>query len=231
MIHAYSALSMFDKCPQQFYQVRVLKAYPYQPSPEAQWGDYVHQELEKAGRARTWDPAATVNLPPDLAPYQWIVDNLIPSLPGTKMFEVEFNFNKSWHNVGGRDWSVKYWTGKGDVVAISEDRTTGVYVDFKTGGDRYPDTNQLELMAVMMKANYPTLETVDAALLFTQTAKVEKRTYTLHQLPALRSKWGAKALEVELAKQSNTWPMKKSPLCSWCPHKSCPNWSPPKERR
>jgi hypothetical protein len=230
MIHSYSSLSMYDKCPQQFYQVRVLKAFPYKPGPEAQWGDYVHNELEKAGKLATLTPPRPAQLPPDLAPFQWVVDKLIPMLPGTKMFEVDFNFNRTWHNVGARDWSAKFWTGKGDLVAVSEDRLTGIYIDYKTGNDRYPDTDQLELMGVMMKANYPTLQTVHGHLVFVQTGKVESRTYTEHQLPALRSKWEAKAMDVELAKQSDTWPMKKSPLCPWCPHTTCENWTPPKKK-
>lgn len=230
MIHSYSSLSMFDKCPHQYQQVRVLKRYPYQPGPAAQWGDYVHQELEKAGRLVTLKPPQPAQLPADLAPFQWVVDKLIPMLPGTVMFEVDFNFNKTWHNVGARDWNNKFWTGKGDVVAVSEDRTSGVYVDWKGGNDRFPDADQLELMAVMMKANYPTLQTVHAYLVFLQTGKVEKRTYTEHQLPALRTKWEAKAMEVELAKSSDTWPKKKSPLCPYCPHTVCENWTAPKSK-
>lgn len=231
MIHSYSSLSMFEKCPQQFFQVRVLKAYPYQPSPEAQYGDYVHQHLERVGKARTSTPPGAADLPQDLAHLAWITDTLVPSLPGTKMFEFEFNFGRGWHSCGARDWSVKYWTGKGDVVAISEDRKAGVYLDHKTGSDKYPDTDQLELMAVMMKAAFPTLEFIKGGLLFTKTAKTVTRDYTLHQLPALRSKWEAKALDVELAKTSNDWPMKPGPLCPWCPHKSCPNWREPPVKR
>lgn len=230
MIHSYTALSMFDKCPQQYYQVRVAKTYPYQPSAAAQWGDYVHQHLERVGRARTDVPPQPAELPADLQGYAWVTDQLVPSLPGTKLFEYEFNFSKNWRACGAKEWGVKYWTGKGDVVAISEDRQTGVYLDHKTGNDRYPDTDQLELMAVFMKTEFATLEHIRAGLLFVQTGKAVTRDYTAHQLPALRSKWEAKALEVELAKSSDTWPMKPGPLCPWCPHQSCPNWTPPKAK-
>lgn len=228
MIHSYSSLSMYEKCPQQYYQVRILKAYPYQPSPEAQWGDYVHNQLEAAGKLVI--QGQRPQLTPDLQAYQWIVDNLIPSLPGDVLFEFEFNYNRSWQNVHAKDWNNKFWTGKGDVIAITPDRKTGVYIDYKTGNDRNPDVGQLELMAVFMKTSFPTLEQVKAGLLFTQTGKPITKDYTLHQLPALKSIWEQKAMEVELAKASNTWPMKPSALCPWCPHKTCPNWKPQKAK-
>jgi len=223
MIHSYTSLSMFDKCPQQYYQVRVLKAYPYVQTPEAAFGDHVHKVLEVAGKAATGTPPQRVPLPPDMVGLQWIVDDLLPSLPGTKLFEFEFNFAQNWRTCDARDWNNKYWTGKGDVVAISDDRRYGVYVDWKTGKDTRPDADQLELMAVFMRKAFPTLEGVRAGLLFTQTGKPVTRDYTVHQIPALQSKWEARALEVELAKKSNTWPTKPSALCPWCPHKTCPD--------
>lgn len=229
MIHSYSSLSMFEKCPQQYYQVRVLKAYPYQPSAEAQWGDYAHNQLEAAGNALV--QGQRPQLTPDLSAYQWIVDKLLPSLPGDRLFEFEFNFNRGWQNVAARDWNNKFWTGKGDVIAITPDRKAGIYIDYKTGRDDYPDVKQLELMSVFMKTSFPTLEHVRAGLLFLQTGKAVTRDYTLHQIPALKTMWEQRAMEVELAKSSNSWPMKKSALCPYCPHKTCPNWTPPKSKK
>ena len=227
-IHSFTSLSMFEKCPQQYYQMRVRKAYPYKPGPEEQWGNHVHNALEAAGNALVGGRPA--QLPPDLAAYQWIIDGVVAVLPGDRFFEHNFNFNKSWRSVGHKDWNHKYWNGKGDVIAISADRKQGVYIDYKTGSDRYPDLGQLELMAVFMKGDFPTLEHIRAGLLYTQTGKTVTRDYTLHQLPALRTVWETKALEVELALQSNTWPMKKSALCPYCAHTTCPYWSPPKAK-
>ena len=230
MLHSYSSLSTFEQCPQKYYQTRVLRAYPYVPSEEAKWGDRAHKALEQAGNALVSGNLAGSILPPEFAAYQWVINNVVAALPGTKLFEFEFSFTARWLHCGARDWSIKTWTGKGDVIGLSHDRKQGVYLDYKTGNDRYPDVDQLELMTVFMKTAFPTLEYVRAGLLFLQSGKPVTRDYTEHQFPLLRTTWEAKARDVELAQASNTWPMKKSSLCPYCPHKTCPNWTPPKPK-
>src|SRR5690606_12787129 len=43
---SYSALSAFETCPRQFYEMRIKKAWPDPPGEAQQFGTLVHQYLE-----------------------------------------------------------------------------------------------------------------------------------------------------------------------------------------
>lgn len=207
-----------------FHAKRVLKLYPFVQSPEAAFGDRAHVALAAALTEGT-------PLPAEFASYQWVVDRVFPALPVVRMAEVGFNFTAQWRSVGARDWQGKAWMGAADVLALTDDRGSAVVVDHKTGKSRYPDLDQLELMALFTMLDNPSVDYVRGVLLFLQDGHTAVRDFTRAQVAVLRSKWDARALAVEAAAAENVWPRKKSALCPWCPHKPCPNWTPPPEKR
>jgi hypothetical protein len=213
--HSYTSLKEFQQCPRKYHEKRVLKLHPYVQGPEAAFGDYVHQALEAAGKHGT-------PLPPDLAPYQWVVDDVIKRMPGDVRYEHEFSLTKTGTAIPHNDWNRKFWLGKADVLALVGD--TAIVLDFKTGKSKYPDTDQLELMALYTFMEFPQVNTVKGMLLFLNDAVTHATVHSRADFSKMYQKFFAITQEVAHAQDSGSWPEYKSPLCPWCPCTTCPNW-------
>lgn len=226
MAHSFSSIKLFKQCPTQYKVVRIDKLYPYVQTPEAEFGDRAHAALE-----------ANINkgvpLPAEFAAYQWILDMIVPALLPVRVAEIDYSYDKQWQPVAPRNWKGKEWSGKADVMAYDNATapTRAQCIDWKTGKSGYPDPDQLELMALFEFTRSPTVQVVDGYLFFTQDAKVVRSTFTRQSMGYLRTKWEQEVLEIENALATGNWPMKPSALCPWCPHKSCPNWTPPKPKK
>jgi RecB family exonuclease len=55
--------------------------------------------------------------------------------------------------------------GIADLLIVNDDNLTARVVDYKTGNNKYPDREQLKLMALMVFAHHPHIRKVNAALL------------------------------------------------------------------
>lgn len=122
--------------------------------------------------------------------------------------------------------------GKGWVRGIVDlliiDGDTAFIVDYKTGSNKYPDPKQLKLMALMTFAHHPEVNTIRAGLLFVVHDSFLTEEYKREDIDKL---WGA--FEGDLARltasfESDVWNPNPTPLCGWCPVKSCDFY---KERR
>ena len=101
-------------------------------------------------------------------------------------------------------------------------------MDYKTGSAKYPDPKQLKLMALMTFAHYPEVNTIKAGLLFIVQNSFFTEEYKREDIDEL---WGA--FEGDLQRlstsfESDVWNTNPTPLCGWCPVKSCDFY---KERR
>jgi PD-(D/E)XK nuclease superfamily len=230
IIHSHSSLDMHKKCPQQYHQVRILKRFPYEPGPEAIRGDKIHKALEEYGRDAT-------PMPPEYAQFAKVVDDYVTPLAGTKYFEHQFDFTADGMPISNMDWNNKALTGKADVLVV--DGRKALVLDWKTGKAGYPNTKQLERMAVFTMWKFIGVDTVVGVLAFiehdgeptTKGEPVVTKTYTRSQLPGLVATLKAEMNAVQYDLQKGYWEMRPSPLCPWCPAKDCPNWTPPKEKK
>lgn len=222
MVHSYTSLSQFQKCERQYHEVRVLKRFPYVSSPEAEFGDRAHKALEAAARDG-------VPLPPEFAAYQWVLDDFVARLPGQLHYEYEFSLSSMGNPVPPRDWNRKYWMGKADVMAI--DGEHAIVADYKTGKSKYPDTEQLDLMAMCTFNTFPQVTKVSGVLLFLQDAVTSMTVHTRGDLLKLSNKFHSVTKDIELAQASGVWKEKPSALCPWCPVTECSNWKPKPEKR
>lgn len=219
MVHSYSSLSMYEKCPKQYHAVRIAKRFPYVQSPEALFGEQAHTAIEKA----------VINNHPVVAPfdiYQWAVDDYVGALKQSyKVIMVEHEFNFDIHGVecGAKDWTNKFWIGKADIVASNYD--DAVLIDWKTGNSKYPDTDQLALMAMFGFMQWPHLQTIKGALVFLKDGQAAFAEYNRANLPALQNKFNLIVSKIDDSITSNKWDAIKSPLCPWCPVTDCSNWS------
>jgi hypothetical protein len=94
-------------------------------------------------------------------------------------------------------------------------------VDYKTGSERYPDPDQLKLMALLTFSHYPEIEKIDAALFFVVHDVIVDESYTRDQIAEL---WGVFYPHLERLKMSfekNTWPENPTALCRFCPVVTC----------
>jgi hypothetical protein len=221
-VHSYTALKQFQNCERQYHEVRVLKRFPYVQSAEAEFGDRAHKALELAGRDG-------VPLPPEFAAYQWVVDDIIKRLPGQVYFEYEFSLSSMGNPVPVRDWNRKYWMGKADVLAIDGDHA--ICIDHKTGKSKYPDPEQLDLMAMFTFNAFPQVNRVSGMLLFLQDGVTETTSHTRADLLGLSNKFHRITKDIQMATDSGAWKENPTPLCAWCPVTECSNWKPKPEKK
>jgi hypothetical protein len=71
--------------------------------------------------------------------------------------------------------------GIADLLIIDDDNLTAWVVDYKTGNNKYPDREQLKLMAMMVFKHFPHIRKVNAALLF-----VVKNDMVKYSMPLMR---------------------------------------------
>lgn len=235
---SYSSDSMLKKCPRQFYEVRVLKNHPYVAGPEAKLGDWIHQRLEAFGKTGEVVPRMPPELTAHLTPEritelrhgidwaQGIIAHF-SAQGGHLLFEQEFNTNPELTTSVPKDYRAKYnWTGKADLIEVRG--THALVGDWKTGGSRFPDTDQLELMAVFTFIAMPEVQSVDGGLLFLGDQKIVTSPLWRRDLdfPLLRAKWLARFQELFDRSAKRDWPATKNPLCAWCPCRTCEHNAP-----
>ena len=86
-----------------------------------------------------------------------------------------------------------------------------------TGKANYPDTSQLELMALMVFAHYPDVETVHAALLFVHHNKLIPAMYYRKDEDTMWRKWKIDVGAVERSHEVDVWNPNPNGLCrKWC---------------
>lgn len=234
---SYSSLATLKKCPYQYYEQRVLRLHKYSPGPEAVLGDWVHNQLQAVGERRL---AAVPPIPADLTAHstpeklaalrggiEWATKMITELLDPSTAFEAEFNTDPTLSKIVEKNWKATFnWTGKADLFERSG--THGFVGDWKTGSSKFPDVDQLELMAVFGFIRWPELQTIDAALVFLGDSRVVPSPVWDRDVdfPVLRQKWVDKADELMRRTNNNDWPKTPNALCGWCPCTSCEHHAP-----
>lgn len=203
---SFSALKEFKTCPRKYHANRVLKLYPPQESEATIYGKVVHKAAEDYVRDGT-------PLPPDLQQFQRMLDSL-RAIPGDKYCELEMALLPDCSPCGFGD-DARWVRGIADLVILHGSKAW--VVDYKTGNAKYPDVSQLELMALMVFAHYPEVDTVHAALLFTQHNKLVPAMYYRKDEDTLWRKWRADVGAVERSHENDVWNPNPNGLCrKWC---------------
>jgi hypothetical protein len=109
--------------------------------------------------------------------------------------------------------------GIADLLIVNED--VAYVVDYKTGSDRYPDLEQLKLMALMTFVHFPKVNKVKGALLFILKNNLVSEDYERSQIPTLWDSFTPKVKRLELSYEKNEWPTNPTPLCRYCPVSTC----------
>lgn len=212
---SFSALKDYTNCPKQYQEIKVLKNFYKNPTAEMTYGNVVHKACEDY-------VAKDTPLAKNYHQFKPVLD-VLKDIPGIKYPEQRLALDRDH---GPCRWTDGWVRGIVDLLIV--DGEAAFIVDYKTGGTKYADPKQLKLMALMTFAHYPEVNTIKAGLLFIVHNSFLTEEYKREDIDKL---WGA--FEGDLQRlsasfESDVWNPNPTPLCGWCPVKSCDFY---KERR
>lgn len=209
---SHSALKDYEGCPRRYHEVKVLKNYPFTDTQATLYGKEYHEAAELY--IRDDKP-----LPPQFAFTQDTLDAL-KRMPGRKLCEYEMGVKADLTPCGFMDKDV-WCRGIADLLIIDDDNLTARVVDYKTGNNKYPDREQLKLMALMVFAHFPHIRRVSGALLFVLKDDMAKASYMVGEAEEYWWDYRQRVARIEQAHDTGVWNPKPTPLCGWCVVKTC----------
>ena len=113
-----------------------------------------------------------------------------------------------------------YWV-RGIVDLMIVDGDTAYIVDYKTGSNKYPDPKQLKLMSLLTFEWFKNVNNIKSGLLFVAYNSFLPENYTRDDIPVMWNafKWDLERLNISA--RDNNWPANPTPLCRYCPVKTC----------
>jgi CRISPR/Cas system-associated exonuclease Cas4 (RecB family) len=206
---SFSSLKDYVNCPRQYQEIKVLKRYFKYPTEQMRYGTEVHKACEDY-------VAEGKPLAENYKRFQPVLDSLV-DIPGTKYPEhrMALNYDKEPCQFGKG-----YWVrGIVDLLIIDDDHA--FIVDYKTGSNRFPEPKQLKLMALMTFAHFPEVTVIKAGLLFVMHESFMEEQYTRDQIDTLWKAFEGDLARLQLSYENDVWQANPTPLCGWCPVRSC----------
>lgn len=153
----------------------------------------------------------------------------LDKIPGKVFGEQQFAVARE--NYKPTTWFAKDAWCRAIIDAMWIDGTTCLVIDYKTGKYK-PDNDQLKLFAAIIFQHYPDVQNVHTKFIWLQNlggANADtSEVYNVNQKYALWDHFIPTVNRVQQSMDSDTWPMRQSGLCGWCPVTTCENW---RERR
>ena len=210
MAWSYSSMKDFSNCPRKFNEIKVKKNYEFKKTEAIIYGEEVHKALElyiSEGK----------EVPERYSQFRKIVETL-NGFEGEKHTELKLGLN------GNRKpcefFAKEVWV-RGVVDLLIINGKTAYVIDYKTGNDKYADTAQLKLMAIMAFEHFPQIEKIKAALLFIVKDRVIKERYNRDDLPELWARFEPNLYKLRQAFATDVWNPNPTGLCRFCPVKTC----------
>ena len=207
---SFSALKEYVNCPRQYQELKVLKRYEKKATEQMLYGTVVHKACEDY-------VAEGKPLEKNYLRFKPVLDSLI-AIPGTKYPEHEMALTADKEPCGFKDEN-RWVRGIVDLLIVDGDQA--FIVDYKTGSNRYPDPKQLKLMALMTFAHFPEVKRIKAGLLFVMHESFMDEEYSRDQIPKLWNYFSADLERLNISYENDIWNPNPTPLCGWCPVKSC----------
>ena len=209
---SHSALKDFEGCARRYHEVKVLKKYPFPDTEQIRYGKALHKAAEDYVRDGTPIPEQFAFIKP-------IIDALLTK-SGRRYPELEMALTADLTPCNFKD--EKVWVrGIVDLLIVDDDNLTAWVVDYKTGNNKYPDVSQLELMSLMVFANFPHIRQVNSALLFVVKEDIVKYKMTVDEAPAAWQRYRERVAKLAACQANDVWNPTQTPLCGWCPVKTC----------
>jgi len=207
---SFSSLKEYQQCPRKYHEIKVLKNYKFQDTPQTIYGKEVHTALEHYVRDG-------VELAKNYLRFKKMVDKLI-DIPGDKYCEYEMGLNKEKEACDFDD--PNRWV-RGIVDLLIVDGEHAFIIDYKTGSNKYPDPKQLRLMALMTFAHFPKVKHIKAGLLFLMHDTFVQEKYERDDIDNSWEKFKTPLQRLSMSYQNDTWMPNPTPLCGWCPVTTC----------
>jgi hypothetical protein len=210
---SYSMLKAFETCPRQYHELKVLRNYPSPKTEQIIYGERLHKAAEDY-------VAAGIQLEGEFAFMKPMLDNLM-DLPGKKFAERKMAVTR---DLTPCDWKAPdvWYKGIADFSVVDVEGKKGFVCDYKSGSNKYPDTDQLELMSILLFAHHPEIETVRSALLFVAKGTMERKTVRRDQVQFLWDRYNDRNGLRVCAHQNGVFNPKQSGLCRrHCPVTTC----------
>ena len=205
---SFSSLKEYVNCPKQYQEVKVLKRYFKQTTPEMTYGNEVHKALENYVKDGT-------PLVKNYSHFKPLMDTII-EIEGEKFPEQRMALDKDGNAC---KYSEGWVRGIVDLLIVRGD--TGYILDYKTGSNKYPDPKQLQLMALMVFSHYPEIVHVKAGLLFVMHEHFFPSEYRREDEEKLWGDFYPHLERLRLSYENGVWQENPTPLCGWCPVKRC----------
>lgn len=211
---SHSGLKQYETCAKQYHEVKLLKRYPREETEQTLYGTRLHEQAElfiKDGRP----------LDTDFKFMQPTMNKLF-DMPGRKYPELEMALTHDLRPCAFK--SPDYWVrGIADLVIVDDDNLTARVFDYKSGGDKYPDTDQLTLMSLMVFKHFPHVRHVTSGLLFVLRNTVVKHKVSREQENDLWWKYRERVGSIAAAHATGVWNPTQSGLCKrFCVVTECP---------
>lgn len=207
---SYSGLKDYTNCPKQYQEVKVLKRFTKYATEEMRYGTEVHKALEDY-------VGDDVPLAKNYERFQKQLD------PFKEMEGIKFPEHKmglTFEREACDFYAKNYWVrGIADLIVVRDN--TAFVVDYKTGSNKYPDINQLKLMALMVFAHFPQVETAHTGLLFVMHEHFIPETFTRDKTDEYWQDFWWKLERLQTSYATDTWQANPTPLCGWCPVRTC----------
>ena len=210
---SHSGLKDYETCARKYHEVKILKRYPREETDATLYGTNLHEQAELfVKNGRPLDKAFAFMQP--------TMDGLM-AMPGRKVTEMEMALTADLQPCGFKDPNV--WVrGIADLAVIDDENMTARVFDYKSGSDKYPDTDQLTLMSLMLFKIYPHLRHITSGLLFVLKGTVTKHRVNSEQQDALWWRYRERVGRIDASIANNVWNPKQSGLCkNYCPVTTC----------
>ena len=214
---SFSSLKEYINCPKKYQEVRILKNYSFVDTPQTIYGKEVHEALELYVRDNK--PLAKNYLR-----FKKVVDTLI-DIPGKKYPEYKMALTKKMGTCDFEDDN-RWVRGIADLVIV--DGEQAYIIDYKTGSNKYPDTKQLKLMALMCFIHFPDVNFIKAGLLFIMKNSFVEESYTRDDIHKAWKSFEQPLDRLTMSYEKDEWIPNPTPLCGWCPVETCEHHKPRK---
>ena len=206
---SFSSLKDYTNCPRQYQEVKVLKNLTKSVTPQMLYGTEVHKACEDY-------VAEGKPLAKNYERFKPVLDVFV-NMEGTKYPEYKMGLDKDGN---ASAYGKGYWV-RGIVDLLVVDGDHAFIVDYKTGSNKYPEPKQLKLMALMTFAHFPDVNKIKAGLLFVMYDSFLAEEYTRDDIPKLWDSFKGDLERLELSYENDVWQTNPTPLCGWCPVKTC----------
>ncbi len=208
---SYSALTGFETCPRQHYEMRILKGKWPDPPGEAQlFGLEVHKHIEN--RMGMGKPL------PSFLQYAEPIVQKLETTKGVAQQEYKLALNAQFQPVEffAKDCWVR---AVGDVVKVHGDAAFAL--DWKTGKYRDGD-GQLRLQAAVMFATYPHVNKLGIVYAWLKDKRTTVRVVERKETPLIWQEFLPRVKKMEQAIEAQEFPPNPSGLCrQYCAVLSC----------